>query len=116
MIGHQINKVPADFRRTRPRLPIRAAMELTLSTKDGITVAAVKGNLDETAREAFRDKLHPLVGQKGADLIVDLAGSPRVNSAGIGNLVALTADANTNGSRVVFCNLQPYVSMVIWVA
>jgi anti-anti-sigma factor len=88
-------------------------MELTLSTKDGITVAAVKGNLDETAREAFREKLHPLVGRKGASLIVDLAGSPRVNSAGIGNLVALTADANTNGSHVVFCNLQPYVSMVI---
>jgi anti-anti-sigma factor len=88
-------------------------MELTLGSKDGITVAAVKGNLDETARDPFREKLHPLVGQKGASLIVDLAGSPRVNSAGIGNLVALTADANTNGSRVVFCNLQPYVSMVI---
>jgi anti-anti-sigma factor len=55
------------------------------------------------------------VGQKGTRLIVDLGGSPRVNSAGIGNLVALTADANTNESRVVLCNLQPYVSMVIGV-
>jgi anti-anti-sigma regulatory factor len=42
-----------------------------------------------------------------------LTGSPRVNSPGIGNMVALTADANTNDSRVVFCNIQPYVSMVI---
>lgn len=88
-------------------------MELSLSTRDGITVASTKGVLDETARDAFREKLHPLVGQKGTRLIVDLSGSPRVNSPGIGNMVALTADANTNDSRVVFCNVQPYVSMVI---
>ena len=90
-------------------------LELTLSSKDGIPVATTKGHLDETARAPFREKLHPLVGQKEARLIVDLSGSERVNSAGIGNLVALTADANTNDSRVVFCNLQPYVSMVIGV-
>ncbi len=88
-------------------------LELTVSSKDGIPVATTKGSLDETAKAAFREKLHPLVGQKGARLIVDLSGSERVNSAGIGNLVALTADANTNDSRVVFCNLKPYVSMVI---
>jgi len=88
-------------------------LEITLNSQDGITVAATKGNLDETARGTFREKLHPVVGQKGAKLIVDLSGSDRVNSAGIGNLVALTADANTNDSKVVFCNLKPYVSMVI---
>jgi len=88
-------------------------LEIALSKKDGIAVATTKGNLDEMARDAFREKLHPLVGQKGTKLIVDLSGSERVNSAGIGNLVALTADANTNDSRVVFCNMKPYVSMVI---
>ena len=88
-------------------------MELTLSTKDGFTVATTNGNLDDSAREVFREKLHPLVGVKGTRLIVDLSGSTRVNSPGIGNLVALTADANTNDSRVVYCNIQPYVSMVI---
>ena len=90
-------------------------VEVTLSSKDGIAVATTKGNLDETARATFREKLHPLVGQKGARLIVDLSGSERVNSAGIGNLVALTADANTNDSRVVYCNMTPYVSTVIGV-
>src|SRR3954469_20962090 len=88
-------------------------MELTLTTRDGFTVAMTKGVLDETAKEPFREKLHPLVGVKGTKLIVDLSGSQRVNSPGIGNMVALNADANTNGSHVVFCNMQPYVSMVI---
>jgi anti-anti-sigma factor len=86
-----------------------------ISTRDGFTVATTKGVLDDTAKEPFREKLHPLVGQKGTKLIVDLSGSPRVNSPGIGNMVALNADANTNGSHVIFCNLQPYVSMVIGV-
>src|SRR6188508_2449364 len=90
-------------------------MELTLSTRDGFTVATTSGVLDDSAKEVFREKLHPLVGEKGTRLIVDLSGSLRVNSPGIGNMVALNADANTNDSRVVFCNLQPYVKMVIGV-
>ena len=88
-------------------------MELTLTMKDGVAVAATQGVLDETARGPFREQLHPLVGKKGSRLVLDLAGSPRVNSPGIGNLVALTADANTNESLVVLCNIQPYVEMVI---
>ena len=88
-------------------------MELTLSARDGFTIATTKGVLDDSAKEPFREKLHPLVGEKGTKLIVDLSGSPRVNSPGIGNMVALNADANTNGSSVVFCNIQPYVAMVI---
>jgi anti-anti-sigma factor len=88
-------------------------MELTLTTQNGITIAATSGPLDESARGPFREQLHPLVGKKSSRLVLDLAGSPRVNSPGIGNLVALTADANTNGSLVVLCNIQPYVEMVI---
>jgi anti-anti-sigma factor len=90
-------------------------MDLALSTHDGIPVATTKGNIDESARGAFREQLHPLIGQSGARLIVDLGGSQRINSPGIGHLVALTADANTNGSKVVFCNIQPYVAMVVGV-
>jgi anti-anti-sigma factor len=88
-------------------------MELTLDLEDGIPVAHTLGPLDETARGVFREHLHPLVGKPGGRLVLDLAGSPRINSAGIGNLVALTADANTNESLVVLCNLQPYVEMVV---
>jgi anti-anti-sigma factor len=90
-------------------------MELTLSSHEGFMVAAISGVLDDSAREPFREHLHPIVGQPNSRLILDLAASPRVNSPGIGNLVALTADANTHGSRVVLCNLQPYFSMVIGV-
>lgn len=88
-------------------------MELNLTTQDGITIATTQGPLDDSARAPFREHLHPLVGLKGARIVLDLAGSPRVSSPGIGNLVALTADANTNAGLIVLCNIQPYVEMVI---
>ena len=88
-------------------------MELTLDLEEGIPVAHTAGPLDETSRAVFRERLHPLVGKAGGRLVLDLAGSPRINSPGIGSLVALTADANTNDSLVVLCNLQPYVAMVV---
>jgi len=88
-------------------------MEVNVDRHDGYVVARTGGNLDETAREPFREHLHPLFATKGTRLIVDLSDSQRINSAGVGNLVALVADANTNDSRVILCSLQPYVSMVI---
>ena len=88
-------------------------MELTLATHDGYILAKTKGPLDDSAREPFREQLHPLFAKQGTRLIVDLGGSPRINSQGIGNLVALVADANTNNSRVIFCNLMPFVATVI---
>ena len=90
-------------------------MELKLQSYEGIPVAVLSGPLDESAREPFREHLHPLVGQPRSHLIIDLAGTPRINSPGVGNLVALTADANTHDSRVVLCNLQTFVAMVIGV-
>ena len=90
-------------------------MELTLKSHEGIPVAFISGPLDETAREHFREHLHPLVGQPKSRLIIDLTDCPRINSPGIGNLVALTADANTHDSRLVICNLQTFVAMVIGV-
>jgi anti-anti-sigma factor len=88
-------------------------MDLLVAHHDGHVLAKINGPLDERAREPFREKLHPLFATKGTRLIVDMSGSPRINSAGIGNLVALVADANTNGCRVTFCALTPFVSSVM---
>ena len=90
-------------------------MELTVTHHDGYVLAKTDGPLDESARALFREQLHPLAGHKGTRLILDLAGSPRINSAGVGNLVALAADANTQGSRVTLCGLTPFVAGVMLV-
>ena len=88
-------------------------MELTVTHHDGYVLARTKGPLDEQARPAFRERLHPVVGKAGTRLILDLSDSPRINSPGIGNLVALVADANTQGSRVTLAGLTPFVAGVM---
>ena len=88
-------------------------MELTVTHHEAYVLAKTEGPLDEHARPLFREQLHPLVGKAGTWLILDLSGSPRINSPGIGNLVALVADANTQGSRVTMCSLTPFVAGVM---
>src|SRR4030095_10997495 len=88
-------------------------MELTVTHHDGYVLAKTAGPLDEQARPLFRERLHPLVGNAGTRLILDLSGAPRINSAGIGNLVALVADANTQRSRVTMCGLTAFVAGVM---
>ena len=88
-------------------------MELTITHHDGYVLAATQGPLDESIRASFKEQLHPLVRTEGTRLVLDLASSPRVNSAGLGLLVALVSDANARGSRVAICNLTPFVSGVI---
>jgi anti-anti-sigma factor len=87
-------------------------MDVTFVPNDGYVLARTGGPIDESAKEAFHEQLHPLIAD-GTRLILDLAGSQRIDSQGVSNLVTLVAHANTNSSRVIFCNLQPYVATVL---
>jgi anti-anti-sigma factor len=88
-------------------------MELQVSHEDGYVLARTIGPLDESARELFKEYLHPLVGQKGTKLVMDLSESKYISSMGIGQLVALVADANTNSSRVILADCAPFVATVM---
>jgi len=87
-------------------------MDVTFVPHQGYVLAQTRGPIDEAARDVFQNQLHPLVAD-GSRLILDLADSQRIDSQGVSNLVTLVAHANTNSSRVIFCNLQPYVATVL---
>jgi anti-anti-sigma factor len=89
-------------------------MEVTFVPNDGYVLARTRGPIDESAKDTFHEQLHPLIAD-GTRLILDLSGSQRIDSQGVSNLVTLVAHANTNSSRVIFCNLQPYVATVLGV-
>jgi anti-anti-sigma factor len=88
-------------------------MELKLSHEQGYSLATTSGALDESARAVFRELLHPLVGQSGTNVVLDLSGSNYITSDGIGQLVSLVAHANTNGSRVILAACSPFISVVL---
>ena len=88
-------------------------MELTLSHESGYVLAATSGPIDDGAEGLFREYLHPLVGQAGTNLILDLSKSNFVTSTGLGQLVSLAIHANTSSSRVIFAGCTPFVSVVL---
>jgi anti-anti-sigma factor len=88
-------------------------MELKVETKEGYVLATASGYVDDSARELFRDQLHPLVGQRGTKLVLDLADAKRINSAGLSHLVLLVTNANTNSSRVVLAACSPFIAVVL---
>ena len=88
-------------------------MELNLSHEPGYVLAQTSGPIDESGRPLLAEYLHPLVSQQGTRLVLDLSGSPRINSEGISLLVKLNADANSHGSRVVMAAPAPFVQNVL---
>ena len=88
-------------------------MELTVKQEDGYVVASTGGSIDGSADPVFRDQLHPIVRESGTKLILDVAGSNFISSAGISAIVLLVTDANTCGSRVVLSSPSSFVSNVL---
>jgi anti-sigma B factor antagonist len=88
-------------------------MELKVSHEEGYVLAATSGPIDDAARELFRESLHPLVGQGGTNLVLDLSQSNYITSTGIGQLISVVTHANTSGSRVVLAACSPFISVVV---
>jgi anti-anti-sigma factor len=88
-------------------------MELNLSHESGYVLAATAGPIDDFAEDLFREYLHPLVGQGGTNVIVDLSKSNFITSKGLGQLVSLAIHANTSSSRVILAGCTPFVSVVL---
>jgi len=88
-------------------------MELRISHEEGYVLAATVGTFDVAATEPFRELLHPLVGQSGTNVVLDLSQSNFITSDGIGQLILLVTNANTNGSRIILAACSPFVSEVL---
>ena len=87
-------------------------MELKISHEEGYVLAEVVGPIDDEAGELFRELLHPLVGQAGTKVVVEMSRANRITSYGIGHLVSLVGHANTSSSRVVLAACSSFVSIV----
>jgi anti-sigma B factor antagonist len=88
-------------------------MELDLSYENGYLLASTRGRIDDSAEAIFKERLHPLVGQRGAKVIIDLSQSHYITSRGIGCLVSLVVHANASGSRVVLAACSPFIAKVL---
>ncbi|MGO9110162.1 MAG: STAS domain-containing protein [Thermoguttaceae bacterium] len=88
-------------------------MELKVSHEEGYVLASTIGAFNDAAKELFRESLHPLVGQSGTNVVLDLSQSNYITSDGIAQLISVVAHANTNGSRIVLAACSPFISVVL---
>jgi anti-sigma B factor antagonist len=88
-------------------------MDMTVTPQADHVLVKLTGPLGEDSREAFRGQLHPLIGENGARFLIDLSDVQRINSPGVGSLVALAADANTHGGRVILCSPSSFVTVIL---
>jgi len=88
-------------------------MELKVSHEEGYVLAATAGPIDDAARDLFRESLHPLVGQSGTKLVLDLSQSNYITSHGIAQLISVVTHANSSDSRVVLAACSPFISVVL---
>ncbi|MED7925275.1 STAS domain-containing protein [Nonomuraea sp. LP-02] len=88
-----------------------AALSLTSSTVDGISVIRVDGVLDATTREQFADYL----SMAGADVILDLAGVTFMDSRALGLIVHHWQTSLASGSRFALVGVEYSKSKVMWI-
>jgi anti-anti-sigma factor len=77
---------------------------IELTTRDDSALVRVHGNLDATTASDLRDALCWAVDRHRA-VVVDLAGSPRVDPAGLGVLIRAHGRARHRGG--VLCLVEP---------
>lgn len=88
-----------------------AALRLTSSTVDEITVVRVDGVLDATTRDQFADCLT----MTGTDLILDLAGVTFMDSRALGLIVHHWQTSLAAGGKFALIGVEYSKSKVMWI-
>ncbi|HVP13079.1 MAG TPA: STAS domain-containing protein [Phycisphaerae bacterium] len=88
---------------------------MTIEVEDRSGVAIVRLHGDLTAKDGgkFVKAVTDLLDRGTTRVVLDLAHVAMVTSAGLGELVHVTAQANTQGGHIVLANVMPFVAGVL---
>ena len=82
-------------------------MQITERTLGALTILDLSGKLTiDNGAELLKDKTESLVFQKRAQVIVNLAAVPYIDSGGLGQLVASYATLSRAGGRLTLINVN----------
>jgi anti-anti-sigma factor len=84
-------------------------ISLDCETCFGIKLLRVQGALGESEGLELIAQVNELLDGIGDSLVIDLGEMPAVNSAGIGAIVRIQAQANTQEQTVLFAGPTPIV-------
>jgi RNA polymerase sigma-B factor len=93
-------------------------MRLSVARDGGVLTVRVRGEVDRDTAERLRVSLRHGIGTAGPDMrvVVDLAGVPLVDAAGIAVLLDAASSAGVAGVGLTIEAAQPYVSRILSVS
>jgi len=78
-----------------------------------VSIVRISGELRCGPGESLIDAVQPLIDRPNARVVLELSGVTFVSSAGLGELVRITAQANSQSARVLLASLSPFVAGVL---
>jgi len=88
-------------------------MDLTIDNSGPFPVATLSGEWRATGEEGFQNKLHPLVAEAGARLVIDVSRLGMIDSSGLSELISVVTHARLARARVVLVAPSPFVAEVL---
>jgi anti-anti-sigma factor len=88
-------------------------MTLDVEDRGGVTVVRLTGDLAGRDAGRFVKTVSGLLDRGMIHIVLDLGRVPLVTSAGLGELVRVTAQANTQGGRLMLAGVKPFVAGVL---
>jgi anti-sigma B factor antagonist len=89
------------------------SLSVNASTTDAGALVCVTGEVDVSNASELRDAIDAALAEKPAELRVDLAEVPYIDSTGIGVLVGAAHRAAESGSKLVVARPQKNVERVL---
>ncbi len=89
-------------------------MDINIDKRSGgVSVIGLNGELGSHSEDSIREQLHPIVGEKSAKVVIDMANVRTIDSSGLGHLISLVTHARMTESRVVLCGASSFVRGVL---
>ena len=80
-------------------------MEITITSADGIDIAAISGEIDGKTAPDVQEKILPLV-KPDSKLLIDMTGVPYMSSAGLRMLLSTYRQVTSQNARLVLTGLS----------
>jgi len=88
-------------------------MKVSTSRNNGVCVLSLAGDLLGDSEAALLSAIGDLIEEGENRFVVDLNGVGFMNSAGLGELVRVTAQVNLREGQLVLTNVSPFIAGVL---
>ncbi len=89
------------------------SLKVEIHTHPSTAVLKLSGELTAVNQNTLTNAMKPLLEGAQTRIVLDMTEVPFIGSTGLGELVKLVAQVNSQGGRVVLAGLTPFVADVL---